>query len=358
VWQNSGNPQVVERYAAYHNSGPGIEHGAYTNRYLYRHIDLYGNRGGGIILQAVTRADEEDTVGVPPIAFEDMVIDTGGVAVDPDILVQGSAIPAVQPVVLRRTTFRGETDQPLIHFLQSSQHQLRCVECTVDPGRELVRFTQPYVPQDTWLEMVDRAGARRFRPLQIDDGAQKIADRPELWSAGIASPVILGSGDGTGLKAEYFDDPALTQLRYTTLLTYPLEYYWSDYGTPYPTVDPTDGTGVRLTGQIEIEPGQGGTYGFTTVSGGGVRLWVDGVAVVDDVDGDGTENQTGSIRLEAGRRYDLRMEVYDREGGDDYFTWALVWTRPDGRSEVVPTSQLHPAPGIPSNAPAVDVPVR
>lgn len=53
-----------------------------------------------------------------------------------------------------------------------------------------------------------------------------------------------------------------------------------------------------------------------------------------------TEN-TGQITLQAGVRYDIRMEFYERGGGA---TAKLLWSSPSQVKEVIPQSRLFVIP--------------
>ncbi|MGW4382685.1 hypothetical protein [Kitasatospora sp. NPDC004531] len=55
VWLNAEHHHTVTRFAAYHNGGWGIEHGAYLNDFDYTASVLYGNAAGGIALHALGR---------------------------------------------------------------------------------------------------------------------------------------------------------------------------------------------------------------------------------------------------------------------------------------------------------------
>ncbi|MFD8479836.1 hypothetical protein [Kitasatospora sp. NPDC059673] len=70
VWQNSEHPHTVTRFAAYHNGGWGIEHGAYLNDFAYTASVLYGNAAGGIAVHALGR--DKGTV------FDGLLIDAAG----------------------------------------------------------------------------------------------------------------------------------------------------------------------------------------------------------------------------------------------------------------------------------------
>lgn len=57
VWQNDGNPHLVQRFVSYH-SGVGLAHGAYVNTYTYRDLTMFGNTSeldqhaiGGILFE-------------------------------------------------------------------------------------------------------------------------------------------------------------------------------------------------------------------------------------------------------------------------------------------------------------------
>jgi hypothetical protein len=57
VWQNTNAVHPIERFHAYHNGGFAVEHGAYNNPYIYHDIISFGNKGGGFMIHAQTRAD-------------------------------------------------------------------------------------------------------------------------------------------------------------------------------------------------------------------------------------------------------------------------------------------------------------
>jgi hypothetical protein len=108
------------------------------------------------------------------------------------------------------------------------------------------------------------------------------------------------------------------------------------------TAAPLDSMGantfsVRWTGQVMPQFSE--TYRFYTVSDDGVRLWVNGQLVVDNwTDHAATEN-SGTITLTAGQRYDIRMEYYDNQGAA---TAQLLWSSPSTPKAVIPSARLFP----------------
>jgi hypothetical protein len=92
---------------------------------------------------------------------------------------------------------------------------------------------------------------------------------------------------------------------------------------------------VRWTGQIEAP--ESGEYTFHTYSNDGVRLWVGGHKVIDNWTEHGETEDTGRIKLEAGKRADLKLE-YFYNGGPSVMK--LLWSRKDVKKEPVPSAAL------------------
>ncbi len=92
---------------------------------------------------------------------------------------------------------------------------------------------------------------------------------------------------------------------------------------------------VRWSGQVQAP--MTGKYTFSTLSDDGVRLWVDGKPLIANWAGHGPTEDKGSIEMEAGRRYDIKLEYYNGAGGGKI---QLRWSGPDGQMSVIPTSNL------------------
>ena len=150
------------------------------------------------------------------------------------------------------------------------------------------------------------------------------------------------AGSGTGLLAQYFND-AGSGVYFTALAltrTDPtIDFDWAS-ASPDPLVQ-TDNFSVRWSGQV-MAPVTG-TYAFTTTSDDGVRLWVNGVLLVDNWTDHGVVANSGTIALVAGVRYDIRMDYYDHV---QLATARLSWTYPGQNSQIVPQWVLYPAPPV------------
>jgi glucose/arabinose dehydrogenase len=143
-----------------------------------------------------------------------------------------------------------------------------------------------------------------------------------------------GGGTGTGLTGVYYDNrdftgPTVSRIDPT------VNFNWGT-GRPAPEID-INLFSVRWTGQVQARVS--GTHTFYTQSDDGVRLWVNGALVVDNwTDHPPTEN-SGTINLTAGQRYDLKMEYYENAGGA---VARLLWSAPGLAQEVIPQAQLYP----------------
>jgi hypothetical protein len=102
-----------------------------------------------------------------------------------------------------------------------------------------------------------------------------------------------------------------------------------------PVAQHKDEFSVRWAGRIE--PKQSGEYALHTISNDGVRLWVDGKLIVDNWADHSDHEDSGTITLNAGKQYDLKLEYYQAAGGA---TMKLLWSSTNQPKQVVPASQL------------------
>ncbi|MEA5466743.1 PA14 domain-containing protein [Leptothoe sp. PORK10 BA2] len=144
---------------------------------------------------------------------------------------------------------------------------------------------------------------------------------------------VSKNGTGNGLKAEYYNNKNFTDLKLTrTDAT--VNFDWKG-GSPDRTIG-QDTFSTRWTGQIE--PRYSETYTFETTSDDGVRLWVNNKLIIDKFFNQASTRRKGTITLEAGKRYDIRMDYYEDKGGA---VAALRWSSNSQAREIVPQSQLY-----------------
>ncbi|HEY0512412.1 MAG TPA: PA14 domain-containing protein [Thermoanaerobaculia bacterium] len=174
--------------------------------------------------------------------------------------------------------------------------------------------------------------------------AKEVVPTSQLFPSGSAPPPPPPPPPSTnGVSASYFNSMDLTGTPLTR--TDPsIDFDWGD-GSPAAGIG-VNNFSARWTGKIT--PKVSGSHTFYTESDDGVRLWINGVLVVDNwTDHVPTEN-SGTISLTPGQSYDLRMEFYENAGGA---VAQLSWSAPGLAREVVPTTQLSPGGGTPPPPP-------
>jgi ferric-dicitrate binding protein FerR (iron transport regulator) len=159
---------------------------------------------------------------------------------------------------------------------------------------------------------------------------------PSLSREVVPTAALFPAAGGSGLKAEYFDNADLTVLR-VTRVDPQIDFAWG-LGAPYPSIDP-DYFSVRWSGFVE--PAASGPHTFHVVSDDGARLWVDGKLLIDDWTVRGTRERTGTIELEAGRLYEIRLEYFECVSIAGV---RLLWSWPGQPPDVIPQGRLYPDP--------------
>jgi len=137
---------------------------------------------------------------------------------------------------------------------------------------------------------------------------------------------------GTGLIGEYFDNEDLTVLLLTR--TDPTVNF--NWGQDAPIAGMGTATfSERWTGYVV--PLYSETYTFYTYSDDGVRLWVNDQPLIDDWTRDEPTENSGTIALEAGQPYAIRLEHFENGGGA---LIQLSWSSARQPKEIIPQSQL------------------
>ncbi len=154
---------------------------------------------------------------------------------------------------------------------------------------------------------------------------------------------VGSGGPANGLSATYFDNSDFTGATLTRVDS-TVNFDWGS-GAPVATIG-ANTFSVRWTGQVE--PQFTGTYTFYTQSDDGVRLWVNGQQLVNNWTLHATTENSGTIALTAGQRYDIRMEMFENEGGA---VARLLWSGPSVPKAVIPTARLFTGSGTPPPPP-------
>ncbi len=140
-----------------------------------------------------------------------------------------------------------------------------------------------------------------------------------------------------GLIGEYYDAINLTEL-VETRLDLVIDFLEGDWGdAPAGTaVTPDDNYSERWTGYVKID--QTGDWTFTTNSNDGVRLWIDGVLVINHWNQHvATEDQV-TLTLDAGW-HSIRLEHFQQDGT---IAMQLSFAGPGQSKTIIPASHLSP----------------
>ncbi|CAH8294482.1 putative secreted protein (Por secretion system target) [Mariniflexile fucanivorans] len=142
-------------------------------------------------------------------------------------------------------------------------------------------------------------------------------------------------GSGTGLLAEYFNNTTLTAPAALTRTDATVNNDWGG-GNPGSPIN-NDHFSVRWTGKIQ--PCYTENYTFSTLSDDGIRLWVNGNRIINNwTDHAITTNNSTSVSLTAGTKYDIVLEYYENGG---LAVSQLYWSSPSQSKQIIPQSQLY-----------------
>ena len=125
-----------------------------------------------------------------------------------------------------------------------------------------------------------------------------------------------------------------------------IDFNWGDPGGPDPAVG-NDQFSARWTGEVEAAFTE--TYTFYASADDGVRLWVDGVQLVNAWVDQGTTEYSGKLDLVAGNTYNFVMEYYENGGGA---VAQLRWSSPRTPKQIIPSAALSPPLKASSPSPA------
>src|SRR5499426_1490487 len=148
-------------------------------------------------------------------------------------------------------------------------------------------------------------------------------------------PPMSPPGNGDGLRGTYFQGTALAGAPLLTRVDQTVNFNWAG-GSPAPGVVPNDQFSVRWEGQVEARSDE--LYTFYVTHDDGARLWVNDQLIINNWTDHAAIEDSGSIALQLGQRYSIRLEFYEN-GGDASAT--LAWSTPLGiEKQIIPQSQL------------------
>jgi len=187
-----------------------------------------------------------------------------------------------------------------------------------DDGRTVTLATSPLTDGERYELTVRGVLDRARRPNEVKGGT---------------SVAFTFRSSGSGLKAEYFANTTFEGRPAVTRIEGPIDFPWGN-GPPAKELG-ADNFSVRWTGSIVAR--RSGTYTFHATTDDGVRVWIDGVKIIDDWRDRAPTESRGEARLVAGKPAKLRIEYYERGGGA---ACKLEWSARGVKKEVVPKASL------------------
>ena len=205
-------------------------------------------------------------------------------------------------------------------------------------GQQIIDAWRDRAPEDDSGTVTLEAGQRydiRLDYYERGGGAVARLDwaYPGQARQTIPSANLIYSGDSNGLDVTYFDNMDFTGTQ-VSRVDQTVNFDFGN-GSPDPSIGP-DTFSARWTGQVEAPVS--GEYTFITTADDGVRLFVDGRQIVDNWTDRAPTDDTGSITLEAGRRYDIQMDYYENGVGA---VARLQWAYPGQTRQVIPAANLR-----------------
>ena len=151
-------------------------------------------------------------------------------------------------------------------------------------------------------------------------------------SAPVASdPVLVDPPPPYGLAATYWSNTDFTGPSFSRVDPQ-LDFEWHG-AAPAPGI--ASDFSARWTGRLRARFSE--TYTLTTRADDRVRLWIDGRLLIDD--NWWTVDDVASVRLEAGRAHEIRVELQDWTGGALMRLW---WESASQPRQIVPTTRFTP----------------
>lgn len=171
------------------------------------------------------------------------------------------------------------------------------------------------------------AGDHNVKVEYYEAGGVAIAKLDWVFVGGSAPPT--NAPQITNWRGEYFNNKTLTGSPNLIRDDAQLNFDWGT-NSPSNNVITADGFSVRWTRSINLS---GGQYRFTVTADDGVRLWVNGLLVVDQWRDGGATSYNVDINLPSGN-IPLKVEYYENTGAA---VAKLSWVQLGGSPTPVPT---------------------
>lgn len=303
-WQNN-NFHHVNRNTIAINCETPVFHGAYTND--FNRVGGY-YKGGYVNIRAASATTNR-------IRFEGITFDADGG--EYCVIINEGPANGAAPILFLNCKFINFTKKAILN--QNPGGGIKTVD-VVDCGID-----------NTKVQVSNAAISGEWIRVQLGDKAWKVT-KSGSTSISKFAPSLWGTG--TGLKAEYFSPDFKT--KYLERIEPNVNLFDLTHPSPHYAV-PTS-FAARWTGKLQAQVT--GNHTFSVYSGGGMKLWVNGQALLDSWgEKYPAEFYSKIISLTAGQLYDIKLEYTNT---DDRSGCMLYWACGIIKKEFVPMSQLYP----------------
>lgn len=344
VWQNTSHPHIVLDYEAF-NCFFGIFHGAYINSYLYVR---------GFLKNAIL-----DLKAVPGLTigayFERYYIDPGNLKFgaqihDSPISNSESSSNKFVKCVFKKgpnsvAALRSFTLMPDSNQFKSRKYadMILCEH----PGQNAY-YMDNGTPDGPYYTSYNLKDGTQVRVQGINPPYYKTQRvlQQNVTTNNIAQFAPVHYGTGSGLSAEYHNDDKLAVVVLRRIDTMIMMQAWDKNPKFAPDgvhhLVPGEKFSMRWTGKVEAQWTE--PHKFIIVSGGGFRLWINNVLMLDSWVEKATttvEYESNTMSMVAGQKYDIKLEHFNSTPGRKLM---LYWKSPSMPvNSIIPMSQLYPS---------------
>lgn len=146
-------------------------------------------------------------------------------------------------------------------------------------------------------------------------------------------PIVVQAPKSPGLVGSYYNQTDFTQLAFTRVDA-TVDFDWGLFSPDLTQIGP-DTYSVEWNGYVTAPAD--GDFTFSTVADDGVRLWVNNTSVIDDWQDHQATEKTGTIRLNVGKKYPIKLQYYDNAYNSRI---RLRWSGPSIPLQLIPSTAL------------------
>ena len=140
-------------------------------------------------------------------------------------------------------------------------------------------------------------------------------------------------GTGNGLLAEYYDNADRT-IALVSRIESGVDFNWKA-GSPDSRINP-DNFSARWSGEVQARFNE--EYTFFATADESIKLTIDGKTIVELLATQTTQERSGKITLEAGKKYTLQLD-YQENLGDALAS--LAWSSTNQAKQIIPKDYLY-----------------